>query len=228
MQMNNRLQILYTLIVVSTLSIASVIFSKVSNNNKLVATLVLYFSICLIVALTKLSWTNVGLSKDLVLKGAVTALPFMAVVIVGGLIVFLINPETFKDSRYQTDLKTMLTTIFLVLPLMTVILEELAFRGLLFGTLSTYLTQGYALLVSSISFGVWHIFSASNLDVSGIVSGNAIPKVLIVLTVVIATSIAGAFFTWLRIKSGSLIAPILLHWTINSTGVVLAYFAWSK
>ena len=31
--------------------------------------------------------------------------------------------------------------------------------------------RGYALLISSLSFGVWHIFSASNISVSAVVGG---------------------------------------------------------
>jgi len=226
--MNNSLQLLYTFVVLSALGIASVVFSRVSNNSKLLAVLLLYMVIVLIISVSRLSWTNVGLSKDLLLKGLTTALPFMLAIIVGALIVFLISPDIFKDTRYQTDAQTMLKTIFIVLPFMTVILEELAFRGLLFGTLNAYLSQAYALLISSLSFGVWHIFSASNISVSMVVGGHTIPKVMIVVSVILATSLAGAFFTWLRIKSGSLVAPILIHWTINSTGLVLAYFAWRR
>jgi len=50
-------------------------------------------------------------------------------------------------------------------------------------------------------------------------------KALRVTADVIATAIAGMFFTWLRILSGSLIAPWLVHWTINGSSMVSVLFA---
>ena len=38
---------------------------------------------------------------------------------------------------------------------------------------------------------------------------------------VLVTALAGAILCQLRIRSGSLLAPILAHWAINSVGVLL-------
>ena len=39
---------------------------------------------------------------------------------------------------------------------------------------------------------------------------------------VVATGSAGFVFSWLRRRSGSLIAPIALHWSLNGLGALAA------
>jgi uncharacterized protein len=39
------------------------------------------------------------------------------------------------------------------------------------------------------------------------------------------TSLAGALLCWLRLRSGSLLAPILTHWTVNGLGVIVTLVA---
>lgn len=43
---------------------------------------------------------------------------------------------------------------------------------------------------------------------------------------VLATGAAGFVFSWLRRRSGSLIAPIALHWSLNGLGALAAAFVW--
>ena len=43
---------------------------------------------------------------------------------------------------------------------------------------------------------------------------------------VLATGAAGFVFTWLRKRSGSLIAPIALHWSLNGLGALAAALVW--
>ena len=47
-----------------------------------------------------------------------------------------------------------------------------------------------------------------------------------VVGAVIATAAAGFVFTWLRRRSGSLIAPIALHWSLNGMGALAAALVW--
>jgi membrane protease YdiL (CAAX protease family) len=37
--------------------------------------------------------------------------------------------------------------------------------------------------------------------------------------------LAGVVLCWLRLRSGSLLAPVLLHWTVNGLGVIVALVA---
>jgi len=43
---------------------------------------------------------------------------------------------------------------------------------------------------------------------------------------VLATAVAGFVFSWLRRRSGSLIAPIALHWSCNGLGALAAALVW--
>jgi membrane protease YdiL (CAAX protease family) len=224
--MNNKISIYYTIALLASLGFASYIFSIVSSANKTIAIIASYLLVMSIAMLANLTWDSIGLSKDSLVKGFIYALPFIAVIVVGAIGVFLFKSEIFQDERYKQGSSLVLFTVFITLPFFTVLIEELAFRGVLFGMLQNIVSQNYAVILSSISFGVWHVFSANALSSAAIPA--TIPKVLVVVSVILATSIAGAFFTWLRLKSGSLITPILVHWTINSVGIILAYFAWQK
>lgn len=224
--MNGKVSIYYTILLLALLGFTSYIFSFVASTNKVIATVTAYLLIISIAMLVKLDWNSVGLSLTNIYRGIIFALPIIAIIILGFLALFLINPDIFKDERYNQSYNLVLYAVFITLPLFTVLLEELAFRGVLFGMLQTIVSQNYALILSSISFGVWHLFSAGAINMSAF--PLSLPKIVIVVGVVLATSLAGMFLTWTRIKSGSLITPILIHWTINATGMLFAYLAWQK
>ena len=42
---------------------------------------------------------------------------------------------------------------------------------------------------------------------------------------VLFTSLAGVVLCWLRLRSDSLVAPVLAHWTVNGLGVIVAVVA---
>ncbi len=47
-----------------------------------------------------------------------------------------------------------------------------------------------------------------------------------VMLAVVATAAAGFVFSWLRRRSGSLLAPIALHWSLNGLGALAAALVW--
>ena len=51
-------------------------------------------------------------------------------------------------------------------------------------------------------------------------------QIIGILVAVAATAGAGAVFTWLRRRSGSLLAPIALHWSVNGAGALAAAVIW--
>ena len=110
-----------------------------------------------------------------------------------------------------------------VIPLVTVIPEEFAFRGVLWGLLRRESGRRVATIVSSALFGLWHVLpalggGAANESVSGAVGDGLAATVLLVAGTVVLTGLAGVLFCELRARSGSLLAPILLHWAINGLG----------
>ncbi|GAA4691166.1 CPBP family intramembrane glutamic endopeptidase [Phytohabitans rumicis] len=114
----------------------------------------------------------------------------------------------------------------------TVLLEELAFRGLLWGMLRRLRGATFATLVSSALFGLWHVLPAWNLVVhnraAADVLGTGVPSRLAAVALGVAfTAAAGVVLCELRRRSGSLLAPIGLHWATNGMAYVLAAIAWT-
>ncbi|TQN42620.1 CAAX prenyl protease-like protein [Blastococcus colisei] len=111
-------------------------------------------------------------------------------------------------------------------PLGTVLWEEVAFRGVLLAAFLRLLSPTTATAASSAVFGVWHIRpTLSALAANDVVDGF-VPTAAAVVLACLGTAAAGALFTWLRVRSGSLVAPTLLHLATNSLGTLAAAAAW--
>jgi CAAX protease family protein len=113
-----------------------------------------------------------------------------------------------------------------VIPLATVVPEEFAFRGVLWGLLRRESGRRVATAVSSALFGVWHVLPAlgggtANESVTGVLGSGPGATVLLVVGTVLFTGLAGVLFCELRVRSGSLLAPVLLHWAVNGFGELL-------
>lgn len=209
-------------------AVAMVGLAKITNNNKFFIITGLYIASMLSWKLSKLGLDAIGLSPSKVVAGLKLALPISLVIFVGGFVIFLVNPNTFADQRYNQDLTALILSILVVIPLSTVIIEELIFRGLLLALILRIYSKRIAMVLSAILFGLWHVLSAYFINISGVGLPFEIPKLLIILGVVIATSLAGWLLAWLRFKSDSLVTPMLVHWTINSIAVIMAYLAWAR
>ena len=84
-------------------------------------------------------------------------------------------------------------------------------------------------LLTSALFGLWHIeptlsTMSDNRTIRG-ASTTAGGQVLVVVGAVVTTFVAGLLFCWLRLRSRSLIAPILAHVSTNGVALVVAWFA---
>ena len=100
----------------------------------------------------------------------------------------------------------------------TVLWEEVAFRGVLLAVLARVLSVRAATVAAAVAFGLWHIRpTLSGLDVNDLVDGPLGRSVAVAL-VCAGTAVAGLVFTWLRLRSGSLLAPALLHLATNTLG----------
>jgi membrane protease YdiL (CAAX protease family) len=123
-----------------------------------------------------------------------------------------------------------LWTVLVVIPLGTVLPEELAFRGLLPAVLGRRHDAVASTLISSALFGLWHVLAslgggAANTMIAGAVGADAAGTAARVVVTVGFTSLAGVVLCWLRLRSGSLLAPVLAHWTVNALGVIVALVA---
>lgn len=109
------------------------------------------------------------------------------------------------------------------IPLGTVTLEELAFRGALLAVLARRRSTAVAVAVSSSLFGLWHIRpTLSALDANDLAT-DPVARLAAVAGAVTVTALAGAGFCVLRLVSRSLLAPVLVHTATNSVSLVAAY-----
>ncbi|NUR85786.1 MAG: CPBP family intramembrane metalloprotease, partial [Nonomuraea sp.] len=119
----------------------------------------------------------------------------------------------------------------LQVPVGTVLLEEVGFRGVLYGLLrrrSAVAAYG----VSSALFGLWHILPAidmakANPALGALTAGESpshLDTARVVAGSVVSTAAAGVLFCELR-RRGGLLAPTMLHLATNSLGYLFARIA---
>ncbi|MGH8880863.1 MAG: lysostaphin resistance A-like protein [Stackebrandtia sp.] len=180
-----------------------------------------------------LSWHDLGLSRRTWgrgLKWAGLAIAAVAAVYLLGVLVPFTR-DAFVDSRYQLGTGTALLTGFVLIPLGTIALEEVAFRGVLMGLLGKRKGLTLAISVSSVLFGLWHVLPSlamgANRFVASIVGSGFLAHVIMVAAVVAFTGAAGWLLCEVRRRSGSLLAPMGLHWATNGLGVLLTSALWS-
>jgi uncharacterized protein len=179
-----------------------------------------------------LGWAELGLGREHWRSGLGYALAAVAVVlsvIVVGVLVPMTRPM-FMNHHYATISGALIASM-VIIPLQTVIPEELAFRGVLHGALNrAWGFRGVALL-GSLLFGLWHVatslgLTSSNVGLTRLFGGGMVGMLAGVTLAVLATGAAGFVFSWLRRRSGSLIAPVALHWSLNGIGALAAALVW--
>jgi len=178
-----------------------------------------------------LSWSRLGLGRDRLGSGCrwgLGAIGVVGAVYVVGVLLPLTRPA-FQDVRYDLPLDDALGRAFVVIPLGTVLLEELAFRSVLWAFLSRYMGEWHVLLTTSVIFGLWHVLpalraGASNRAVSD-AAGEGGSAAVVVGTVAL-TTIGGLVFGELRRRSGSVLASAGAHWATNALGVLFGLVAW--
>ncbi|MEA2704169.1 MAG: protease family protein, partial [Actinomycetota bacterium] len=108
------------------------------------------------------------------------------------------------------------------IPLGTVLIEEVAFRGVLLVLLAAVVPLGWAVAATCALFGLWHVVpTAATLDVNGI--SDPKDRGALLAATVGAMAVAGALLCWLRLASGSLAAPAVVHASATAAATVAAY-----
>lgn len=113
--------------------------------------------------------------------------------------------------------------IMVRIPIMTALIEEAVFRGVLHAALIALYPESIAMWGGAILFGLWHI--GPGLDQARAVDRHSLAGIAHVMITVIATSLAGAFLVWLRIETGSIWVPVAVHAGVNMTLAVFARLA---
>lgn len=180
-----------------------------------------------------MSWTDLGLGRAHIGKGlkyGIGAVVLVAAVIALALAIPMTRGFFFNES--YASLRTALIAALVIIPLQTVLPEELAFRGLLHGRLRRLGGTKAVFIGGSILFGLWHVASslsltATNVGLTAFLSSGTAAQWIGVGLAVVATAGAGAGLTWLRHHTGSVLAPIGLHWALNAVGALAAAAAWT-
>jgi uncharacterized protein len=179
-----------------------------------------------------MGWAELGLAGDHWKSGVGYAAAAFAIVVsvitVGA--VLPITRSLFLNNNYATISGAVIASM-IIIPLQTVIPEELAFRGVLHGALNRAWGFRGVAATGSLLFGLWHVatslgLTSSNVGLTRLFGGGVPGQVGGVVLAVAATAAAGFVFTWLRRHSGSLIAPIALHWSLNGLGALAAAAVW--
>jgi membrane protease YdiL (CAAX protease family) len=140
--------------------------------------------------------------------------------------------EAFRDTRYRLDAGNALLTSLVLIPIGTVLVEEVAFRGVLWGLLRDVKGTTTATLVSSALFGLWHVLpslglAANNQAITGTVGTGRSAQTTTVLATVLFTALSGVVFCEVRRRSGSILASVGLHWATNGLSVLASAAVWA-
>ncbi|MCU0273484.1 MAG: CPBP family intramembrane metalloprotease [Acidimicrobiales bacterium] len=169
-----------------------------------------------------LTWAELGLARARLRSGLVYGLAVLGVIVVvlGVLVALPSTRELFPDDTERVSGLRVLLDAAVRIPAATVFPEEVAFRGVLLALLLRRSPLRRALLVHSILFGLWHVPPLLIGAEDGLI--RALPLAAGTLA---ATAVAGLGFAWLRLRSGSLLAPVLAHIGTNSTATVATWVA---
>lgn len=157
----------------------------------------------------------------------------LALVMVVGLLIPATR-DAFMDERADVPFWEMAYKFLLEVPLGTVLLEEIAFRGVLPAMVAVRIRPGprrrlRADAVAAVLFGLWHILPALSLGDSNDELAPTVDPVLLqaagVIGSVLVTAAVAMGLSWMRNRSDSVAAPALLHATSNGLGSALAWVA---
>jgi uncharacterized protein len=178
-------------------------------------------------------WSDLGLDRHELRRGlgygAVVALSVTVILALGAAL-----PATrglFQDRRAAGISTAVLLYAALVrVPFGTVVLEETLFRGVLLGLGLRRWSHMTAVNVSCLAFGLWHVLPARHVTtfnpVFADLAGGHLGRVYGVVVAVAGTAVAGLVLCWLRLRSRRLLAPALVHATVNGLGYGFAFLAW--
>ncbi|MQB02042.1 MAG: CPBP family intramembrane metalloprotease, partial [Actinobacteria bacterium] len=173
-----------------------------------------------------LSPRELGLSADA--GSAVLPVSAVALFAIGALVLARSRHGHRIADRRVADLHgaRLAYHLWVRIPLGTAVAEEVIFRGVLF---AAWAAQGHpdmsAAAYASVAFGLWHV-SPAIIGVRMNDPGASTRRLAIAaLGAVVLTTFVGLVLTWLRVETGGLLSPILLHAGINSSAALAAVIA---
>jgi membrane protease YdiL (CAAX protease family) len=117
--------------------------------------------------------------------------------------------------------EALLFRLTISLPLTTVLLEELIFRGILARRFDRAWSPGAAQLMTSLLFGLWHLAAGAQAVAAPSIAGSRRrAKALALLAPPLGTVPAGLVFGWLARRYRTLWAPLVAHCVVAAALVI--------
>lgn len=136
--------------------------------------------------------------------------------------------DVFDDRRVDDGIAALAYNTLLAIPLGTVVLEEVAFRGALPAVLAREWSTARAVVLSSALFGLWHVLPSWGIGdvnpvIADVLGDGWIGRLISVGGAVVGTFFVGLWWSFVRYRSGSLLAPVLAHISTNSLAYAIAW-----
>lgn len=189
-------------------------------------------SVLLVTRAGKATLHDLGVSRHTLRVGATWAIALVALIAAGygvaaagasvlPAVAAWVDGLTSAPSGDDAD--RALRQALIAIPLGTVLIEEVAFRGAIpalfirAGASTRAAISGAALI-----FGLWHVIPS--LQVAAAAPEGSMPVWAVVGVTLLFTTAAGLLLGWLRHRTGSLLPPVAVHLATNSLGVALVWY----
>lgn len=177
-----------------------------------------------------LSYADLGLARDTWAAGIFWSAVVTGVIVLGYAIAFALpwTRKGFWDERAaEHNWRGLLYHGALRIPLGTATMEEIAFRGVLLALLAAHFGLIWAVAISSLVFGFWHILPSLEFHAASAMTDrlgdHRRAQLTSVLGTIVGTGVAGVGFCLLRIWTDSLLPCIAAHAALNGVGFVLSW-----
>lgn len=212
---------------VAVLAVANLLNNRLARAWYLPTSLGATAALLILFRLAGRRWVDAGLGRAGLGRAGRWAL-VLALLVAFGYAVAVMLPGTrrvfvdrrVRDARFATAVYQVLVRI----PAGTVLLEEVAFRGVLYGLLRETYGLVWATAVSSALFGLWHLLPASELPRLNPAAARTFRprRALLPPAAMVSAAVAGLILCEAARRGGSLLAPMALHWVVNSMGYLTA------
>ncbi|TNC25744.1 CPBP family intramembrane glutamic endopeptidase [Amycolatopsis alkalitolerans] len=186
-------------------------------------------ALILLARLSGLRLSAIGLGRRHFRRSAVVGLIGLALVLTGFGVAMAVPSLRilFQDGRVGSPgFGQLMWLALLRIPLGTVLLEEVAFRGVLPALLGAGERWRWGPVLGAAGlFGLWHLLPSLALEQNAAVHATfgGLPLAVVSLLAMLAATGAGVFLYWWRHSGRGLLAPMMVHLATNSGGLV---FAW--
>jgi membrane protease YdiL (CAAX protease family) len=219
---------LWLLVVVGCLVVANVLQHRILPGATGAVAIALVLAMVAVARASGLTVAELGLARGTWARGLRWAAAPTAVVVLACALVLVVPALEQRVAPVGGSWSGVAARVLVGLPLLTVVPEELAFRGVTWALLRRVGGARVATLGSSMLFGFWHVLGAmgggpANETAAGALGDGDAAIAARVAGTVLVTFLAGLLLCALRAGSGSLLAPIGAHWAVNGAGTVLVH-----